>query len=66
MNGRGVFSSKKMGRLIATFEPRLVLMFAVRVLDHGEDQYDRTQNQRYDAIYERESDVRVRDLLRQK
>lgn len=31
-NGRGVFSSKNMGRLIATFDPRLDLMFAVNVL----------------------------------
>ena len=32
MNGRGVFSSKKMGRFIATLDPRLLLMLAVRVL----------------------------------
>lgn len=31
-NGRGVCSSKNMGRLIATFDPRLDLMFAVNVL----------------------------------
>jgi hypothetical protein len=30
--GRGVFSSKNNGRLMATFEPRLVLMLAVKVL----------------------------------
>lgn len=41
MNGRGVFSSKKMGRLIVTFEPRLVRIFPVRVLSHGENEYDR-------------------------
>ena len=33
MNGRGVFSSKKMGRFIATLEPRLSLVFAAMVLD---------------------------------
>lgn len=32
MKGRGVFSSKKSGRLIATFEPLLLRMFAVSVL----------------------------------
>jgi len=32
MNGRGVFSSKKMGRLMATFEPRRLRMLAVSVL----------------------------------
>jgi hypothetical protein len=32
MNGRGVFSSKKIGRLIATLDPRLLRMFAVKVL----------------------------------
>ena len=32
MNSRGVFSSTKIGRLIATLDPRLLLMFAVRVL----------------------------------
>ena len=30
--GRGVRSSMKMGRLMATFDPRRLLMFAVRVL----------------------------------
>jgi hypothetical protein len=30
--GRGVQSSMKMGRLMATFDPRRLLMFAVRVL----------------------------------
>ena len=31
-NGRGVFLSTKMGRFIATLDPRLLLMFAVKVL----------------------------------
>ena len=38
MNGRGVFLSTKMGRFIATLEPRLFLMFAVNVLDWDEHQ----------------------------
>ena len=32
MNGRGVLSSKKRGRLMATLEPLRRLMLAVRVL----------------------------------
>lgn len=32
MKGRGTFSSGKMGRLMATLDPRLVRIFAVRVL----------------------------------
>ena len=32
-NGRGVDLSMYMGRLIATFDPRRLLMFAVKVLE---------------------------------
>ena len=36
MNGRGVFSSKNMGRLIVTLEPRRERILAVNVLyNHG-------------------------------
>ena len=38
MNGRGVFLSTKMGRFMATLEPRLLLMFAVKVLDWDKHQ----------------------------
>jgi len=33
MNGRGVFLSMNIGRFIATLEPRLLLMLAVKVLN---------------------------------
>lgn len=35
MNGRGVFSSKNNGRFTDTLEPRLLLIFAVNVLDEN-------------------------------
>ena len=63
-NGRGVFSSKKMGRLIATFEPRLVLIFPVRVLVKSNiNTIDPKEEIEYT---QRESNMRVRDLLRKK
>ena len=38
MNGRGVFLSTKMGRFMATLDPRLLLMLAVRVLNRDQSQ----------------------------
>ena len=38
MKGRGVFLSKNIGRFMATLEPRLLLMLAVKVLNGDESQ----------------------------
>ena len=56
----------KMGRLMATFDPRRLLMFAVRVLEIVfESQIVNCEYnaERWDA---RKANVRIRDLLREK
>lgn len=60
MNGWGVFSSKNIGRLMATLDPRRVRMFAVSVLYKFVNLYDK---KRWPSI--RETCMRIGDLLGQ-